>query len=133
MAEFETVVARTAIADADMRTVQYHLLRASSQGRVNVSSQANGGLSDIVGVLQNKPNTNQHATVGYRGISKVVAGAAISVHRFLTTNGSGRAIAANSGDLVCGQALSAAGADGEVIDALLKFPALPWGVSSLGV
>ena len=52
-------------------------------------------------------------SIGIMGEMKVVAGGAITVHNAITTNGSGRAAAAASNDMLIGVALEAAGADGE--------------------
>lgn len=120
MAKFGTVEALTATAVADLTGKQFHVLRHAGARLVNQASNAASSFTlGIVGVLQNKPNSGQAATVGYSGRSKVVAGAAVTAGRLLTTNSSGRAINATSGQLVFGRALDAAGANGEVITALL--------------
>ena len=122
--EFLRVTARTMLAKQDMRTKQYHILRASAEGECQVASNPGGGQDEIVGVLQNKPNNNQHASVGYDGVTKLIAGGAITANRQITANSSGSAAHAGSGDWVLGQALNAAGADGETISALLSIPAI---------
>jgi hypothetical protein len=76
-------------------------------------------------VLQNKPKSGEPATVFDGGISKVVAGGAITAGDIITTNGSGRAAVVTSGQMAGGRALTAAGADGEFIDAKL-FPPIKW-------
>ena len=125
MATCGRIVARTAQAVADLSGAQYHLLRHTAAGQVNVASNAGGGVDDVVGILQNKPTSGNGATVGYQGQSKVTVGnSAITVHTLLTTNGSGRATAAASGDWTFGQALEASSADGEVIRCLLRLPAV---------
>ena len=121
MAVYGEVVTFTAKAAADLSGVQYHIVRFSGADTVNIASQDTS--SEMCGVLQNKPSAaDQHAAVGFLGESKVVAGAAVSANAFITTNGSGRAVAATSGDMVCGRALEAASADGEVIRCLLNPP-----------
>lgn len=111
-------------AAADLRTVQYHIMRLTAAEEVNIASNAAAAFaSGAIGVLQNKPNTNEHATVAVYGVSKVVTGAAVTAGNMLTTNGSGRAINAVTGSqqLVIGRALTATSADGEVARVLL-FP-----------
>ena len=76
----------------------------------------------MLGVLQNKPESGQAASVAYGGLSKAVAGASISVWDNLTVNGSGRAITVTSGSMCLGQAVEAAGADGDIITVLLSKP-----------
>ena len=123
MSEFLRVTARTMVAKQDMRTKQYRILRASAANECQVASFAGGGADEVIGVLQNKPNNNEHAAVGFAGVSKVIAGAAVTANRLVTTDGSGQAIHASSGDWILGQALTAAGAAGESISALLGMPA----------
>lgn len=110
----------TAEADVDLGDYQYRLLRLSAARRVNVASDATN--LNLVGVLQNNPSSQQAATVAYIGRSKVVAGAAVTAGSHLTTNGSGKAIDAGSGDMVFGRALEATNAEDEVFQALLQPP-----------
>lgn len=101
---------------------QYHIMGISNGAQsVNITTAATA--SKMLGILQNAPSAaGHHATVGWSGKSKVVAGAAVnSVGVFLTSNASGRAIAAASGDMTFGRSLETAGADGDVMSALI-FP-----------
>ncbi len=124
MTSFGEIMGYTSKAAADLRTHQYHLARATGAGTCNVASEAAGGANDLIGVLQNKPNTNQAAHIGVQGESKVVAGGSITANVWITTNGSGRAAAAVSGDNVVGLALEAAGGDGDRIRVYI-FPVQP--------
>ena len=123
MTEYLRVTARTLVAKQDMRTKQYHILRASAANECQIASFPGGGADEVIGILQNKPNNNEHASVGYAGISKLIAGGAITANRLVTANGSGRAAHAASGDWIVGQAITAAGADGETISCLIGMPA----------
>ena len=124
MATFSDVVARTMQVGVDARTNQYHIMRADAAGITDVASNPGGDANEVIGVLQNKPNSGQAATIAYLGETKVVAGGTASVNALLTTNGSGRAVDATSGDFVVGQALEAAASDGETIRMLLRVPAV---------
>lgn len=122
MAGFGEVMALSASAAADLSAAQYHILRWTGAGTVNIASHAAAtAVLGAMGVLQNKPGNGQAATVGYFGESKVVAGGALTVNTLITNNGSGRAAAAGSGDIVVGRVLDTAGADGDVVRALI-FP-----------
>lgn len=123
MALFGRVTARTMVAAADLRQKQYHVLRAAGAGTTDVASNAAGGVDDVIGVLQNKPNSGQAAAVGYEGETKLVVGDVVTVNANLAPNGVGRVIDAASGDYVVAEALEAATTDGEVIRALLSIPA----------
>lgn len=111
-------------AAADLSALQYHLVKLSAKDAVNLAILAVD--SALMGVLQNKPKSGEFATVAYGGISKVVAGAAITVNTPLTTSTSGRAITvtslASGQEMVFGRALTAAGADGDVIEAVIFHP-----------
>lgn len=125
MAEFGAQQTVTGFkAAADLRGKKYHFVRASAANVCNQASDAAN--SGIIGVLQNNPNTGEAATVAFAGESKVYAGGVINVNAIITTNGSGRAAAAGSGDMGVGRALEAASADGHVITVLL-FPPVRWG------
>lgn len=113
----------TYLAAGDLSAHQYNVMRLSDGvNQINVNS--NALTNAMLGVLVNKPNAaGRHATVAYGGRYKVRAGAAISsAGLFLTTNGSGRAIAAASGQVVFGKAIEIAAADGDLITVQLMDP-----------
>jgi hypothetical protein len=129
MAEYGYQVSETFKAAADLREAVYHIMRFVAAGTpptTNIASEAAGSFPvGMIGVLQNKPNTGQAATVAYFGKSKVVAGGGCTAGEFLTTNGSGRAVDASDGDQVFGRALDTVSNDGEVISCLLYPPFKP--------
>ena len=110
-------------AAADLSACQYHIMRLTDGiNRVNIASESvNNGM---VGILRNAPMAaGRGATIGLIGEGKVCAGAAInSAMAWFTCNGSGRAIAAASGDMVCGRVLETAAADGQYIRCLQIIP-----------
>jgi len=110
----------TLVADADLSGKQYHIMRQSGALTCNVASNATE--SSNCGILQNKPQSGEHATIADKGTSKVVAGGAITAGDHLAVNGSGRAAAAGSGDMAIGRALETAGANGDVIAARIYTP-----------
>jgi hypothetical protein len=110
-------------ANADLSNKQYHFVRYVATEKCDQASlDTNSGL---IGVLQNKPGSGEFATIAYAGVGKVVAGAAVTAGDVLTTNSSGRAVTVTSGDMAAGRALMAAGANGDIITALL-FPPQRW-------
>ena len=120
MAIFNELTALALEAAADLSGKQYHIVRASAAGKTNQASEAVH--SSMFGVLQNKPQSGETATVAYAGPSKVVAGGAVTANAFVTCNGSGRAADVASGQMTIGRALEAATTDGEVISVLLQSP-----------
>ena len=119
MASFGEVTGVTQRAAADLRTKQYYMLRNTASGLVNTSSHAAGAATTLIGVLQNKPNSGQAANVGMFGESKVVAAGTVAVNVWLTTDDSGKATAAVSGDNVIGYAMEAA-STGETFRAFIS-------------
>jgi hypothetical protein len=116
MAENNERMTMTYKAAADLTTKRYHCVRNAADRSCDVSTIAAGGFADgLIGILDNAPNTAEHATVVYGGISKAVAGGAVTQGVIVTTNSVGRVTAAVSGDLAVGQALTAASANGDVI------------------
>lgn len=73
------------------------------------------------GILKSGCTSGYDASVIHSGLTKVQIGAAVSTAGFpLTITTSGFAIAASSGGLTCGRALST-GASGDIIEAALNF------------
>lgn len=121
MAEFGRVETLTLQAAADLRNNQYNVVRISGVQLCNVASDA--AKSSVIGVLANKPNTNQFAEIAVFGKYKVVAGAAITAGDNISYNGSGRAITVVSGNnMVIGKALETSTADGQLISVWLTTP-----------
>lgn len=95
---------------------QYHFVKVTGAHQVGV---ADADDTNVVGVLQNKPqNTGNAATVGIRGVSKVVADAAINAGVAIKVSADGQAASAGAGPTV-GVSLSATAAAGELISVLL--------------
>lgn len=112
---FEAV---TLEADADLSDYQYRVMRISGARRCNVNTGDTN--TTVIGVLQNNPSSQQAATVAFIGRSKVKCGAAVTAGGYITSNASGKAIDAGSGDMVIGRALEATNAEDEVFQALLQ-------------
>lgn len=90
---------------------QYRFTKVNGTNQVGLCTAA----TDVVaGIMQNKPQVSgQAATIGFSGISRVIAGAAISAGALVAPDSVGRAVT----DSTHGkwQALQAAGGAGEVI------------------
>lgn len=104
-------------ASADLSAAQHHCVDVDGNGQVAVVS---GSGDDVAAILQNDPDAQGNAaSLMKTGVSKVVAGAAVTVGALVMSNAAGRAITATSGQVVFGRALQAAGGDGETIPVLL--------------
>lgn len=103
-------------AAADLSGNQFYGVKLTAAHTVNVA----GNGEKIVGVLQNKPAAaGNAATVVLDGITKAVAGAAISVGDEVSLDANGKFVTAAIGDTVAGVAVDAASADGDVISVVL--------------
>jgi hypothetical protein len=87
-------------AGADLRTMQYKVVVVA--GTIAAANDA------AIGVLQNKPNMNEGATVAVMGHMKGYAAAAITAGARLKVTTSGYLTTVASGDGTCGKALKAA-------------------------
>lgn len=122
MSSMGEVMGFTAKGATDFTNQRYHMVRLTAANEVQVASDSAGSdPATLIGVAQTNQVSGRAINVGYFGESKVVAGGAITVGRWITSNGAGRAAAAASGDNVIGQALTAPGANGDIFRALI-FP-----------
>jgi len=111
---------RTFIAGADLSSSQYRYVKhGSTQNTVVV---ATSGTDKIIGVLLNAPKANDVAEIGLlngSGTYYITASAVIAKDAYLTATTGGKAVATTTaGNVVAGQALEAAGADGDIIEFL---------------
>lgn len=106
----------TQLANADLSAKQFYAVKladASGVAQVALASSAGEG---IFGILQNKPTSGLPADVCVLGVTKAVAGAAITSGAQVMTNASGKIItAATAGSAVVGFALETAAGDGSII------------------
>lgn len=96
------------VASTDLSTRQYHIINLTgTNNKIDLAAARTG-----YGILQNKPQAGEHATVAVDGVSKCVAGAAVSIGDLITAAASGYASVVGSGTAaskqVIGRALTAA-------------------------
>lgn len=103
-------------ANGDQSGNQYKFMVLGADG-ISLQTTA-GGIT--VGVLQTKPTAGQIGEVAVAGVTKVLAGAAVSRGANVQSDATGRAIAAATADYSQGIALEAATAAGQVIAMLLR-------------
>lgn len=111
-----------AIAAADLSLKQYHFMRLVGTTERSVNQASFDTSTELLGVLVNKPKADEFASVKQIGETFIVAGAAINANALLTTNSSGRAVTAGSGDMVGARAVIAAGGDGDKIRVMACIP-----------
>jgi len=83
-----------ALAAADLSGLQFYCVKLTGDNKVNITDTAG---SDCAGVLQNKPESAQHANVAAIGVSKIRVGGACSYGDLLSVADSGWATVATSG------------------------------------
>lgn len=106
----------SAPAGADLTGKRYHIVKTDSNGNIVLATAATDA---ILGVLDNEPKSGATADVvliNGQGTFKVKTGANISKDAYITTNGSGQAIATTTaGNRVIGRALVAS-ASGDIAE-----------------
>ena len=130
MATYKEAFVLSFVAGADLRSYPFAPVRLdTTTGRVVLA----GANERAIGILQNKPNNGETASVMLYGISKAVAAGSISIGSPVVSAGNGRVQAAgtfhNHGasssnpptaqQRIIGFALTAATASGQVIEVLL--------------
>lgn len=106
----------TQLANADLSAKQFYAVKLANASGVAQVALATAAGEGIFGILQNKPVSGAVADVCVLGVTKAVAGAAITSGAQIMTTAAGKVItAATAGSAVIGWALESAGADGEVI------------------
>jgi murein DD-endopeptidase MepM/ murein hydrolase activator NlpD len=129
MATYRETLVVSFVAGADLRNYPFAPVRLDATGRVVLA----GANERAIGILQNKPNNGETASVMLYGISKAVAAGAISIGSPVVAAADGQVAAAgafhNHGaasdnpptgqQRVLGFALTAATAAGQVIEVLL--------------
>ena len=113
-------ICATFAAAADLSAKQYYFVKLSAANTVNVCT----AITDIpIGILQNKPESGEAATVCLFGISKVSADGTLAAGNIIGTSADSQAdaIAAGSDTTVytMGQALEAAAA-GDTVSMFLN-------------
>lgn len=112
----EKLVTISLEADGDQSGNQYLFMKGDTDGMA-LNDSAGGA---CLGVLQDKPEDTQIGSLGISGVSKVIAGAAVTRFDNIASDASGRAVTAASGNYSQGMALEAATAAGQIIAVLLR-------------
>ena len=104
----------TIIASADLSSLQYRAVR--------VTGDLADDNAEAYGILENKPNSGDHASVAVHGVMKAYAGAAIVAGANVSVTNSGFLITAASGTGVCiGKNKNTAVASGDLFTFLGNF------------
>jgi hypothetical protein len=111
----------TLVAGEDLSAKQFYFVKINTSGQAVACS---GATDKPIGVLQNDPTSGKEAIVTVVGGTKVVAGASIDEGVLIGTASTGKADAKVPGtdttEYVVGQVILAAGADGEILTAVVN-------------
>lgn len=105
-------------AGQDLSANQYRFMAVAADGQIDPVGSS-GAAAD--GVLQDTPAAaGRPANLAIGGVSRVVAGAAVTRGGLVQSDNVGRAINKTTTGTALGRALAAAGAAGDIIPVLLK-------------
>lgn len=105
-------------ASADLSAKQFYGVKFGASG-IALCATA-GEVCD--GVLQDKPESGDVGNVMISGITKAVAGAAVTKGALVAVTAAGKFVTATATDYSVGRAMEAASADGDLIAVLLHSP-----------
>lgn len=106
----------TLLAGADLRTAQFKAVKVDSNGKAVLAAAGDFA----IGILQNKPNSGEAATIAVAGVSKASADAGITAGAKVTASADGQIVTATvATDNILGVALVTAGGAGVIIPVLL--------------
>lgn len=80
------------VAAADQSAAQYKFGSVDSNGAFAIATAAG---QSVIGALQNNPGSGQAATIRVGGVSKAIAGGAITAGALLKVDSQGRVVAAS--------------------------------------
>jgi hypothetical protein len=109
---------RSREAGEAMTDKQHYIVQLDATGKIEVAESAT---DLIVGVLQNTPAAGEQAVYAFGGVAKVIAGGAVGIGAWVTTDGNGKAVATTTpGDIILGRHIgTSAGASGDFIEVQL--------------
>lgn len=106
------------LAGEDLSSAQYTFVTSDGD-----EVTATGAGEAATGVLWNDPQSGRAASVVRGGEPMVYAGAAIAVGAEIASDANGKAVTAASGDVILGEARTAAGAADELVTITFYGPA----------
>lgn len=100
-------------AGEDLSAKRYYLVKLNSSGEIELVDTAGEA---AIGVLQDKPESGKAGLVRVNGVSKAVAGGTITAGQLLTSDDSGRVVAADNLAVASGAtAVTSTAANGEIL------------------
>lgn len=97
------------VASEDLSTAQYKILNVSGADTVALRVAAGAG---VLGVLNNKPQNGENATVVVGGLTRCFAGGTITAGSWISVTASGTGLAATSGQYILGKSITGVASGG---------------------
>ena len=120
MAEFSKQTALTFLTDEDLSSSAYRCVLLGTDNLVGITTSTTVPPTGITTdhVADGDPDTAA-VTVAVAGVAKAESGAAVNAGVAVMAGTGGKVITCTSGNVAIGMALSASGADGEIISVLI--------------
>ena len=93
----------TMIASEDLSTSQYKILSVSGDNTVALRVAAGAG---VLGILDNKPENGENATVVVAGLTRCMAGGTVAAGSWISVTASGTGLATTSGQYILGKSIT---------------------------
>jgi hypothetical protein len=103
-------------AGEDLSSSQYQIVYVDAANSVK---QRNSQGAPGIGILNNKPQSGEHASVVVMGLTRCVAGDTIAAGNWITVSASGTGIPVSSGEYIFGKSITGV-ASGSVFQMLVQ-------------
>ena len=97
------------VAAEDLSDMQYKILNVHGANTVKLRVAAGAG---VLGVLNNKPENGEIATVVVGGLTRCYAGGTVTAGSWITVTASGTGLAATSGQYILGKSITGVASGG---------------------
>lgn len=97
------------VAGEDLSTAQYKILNVSAANTVKLRVSAGAG---VLGVLNNKPQNGENATVVVGGLTRCFAGGTVAAGSWISATASGTGLATTSGQYILGKSITGVASGG---------------------
>jgi len=108
-------------AGEDLENSQYHFVKFNNDGDIVECEAGDEGEAEAIGVLQYDPDDGISASVAVAGLTKIVAGEALSKGDYITPDGEARAKVAGETDVLYGRVIHGVDSADEIATALIGY------------
>jgi|TARA_Y100000310_G_scaffold163513_1_gene163326 hypothetical protein len=91
------------VANEDLSSMQYKIVYVDGNNGAKLRAAQGVG---VLGVLNNKPQSGEHASVVVAGLTRCVAGGTVTAGSWITCSASGTGITVSSGEYILGKSIT---------------------------